>query len=146
MNHVDLPSFIGLKYVITGILRNVVCSDGRYQPIKFWANQNNDCLYSKSQCNGIGQVVYDNRSTIYDATCSCDYIRGYAFVSEPRNKCFCTSSEEDCSCYIKQCPNYTILSPGKCLSIYIFYSSLSVRHYWFRMILFPAPVAISESF
>ncbi|CAC5412104.1 unnamed protein product [Mytilus coruscus] len=108
----------GTKYIITGTFRNVVCSDGRYQPIRFWANENSDCLYSKSQCNGIGQIVYDNRSTIYDATCRCDYIRGYAFVSEPRNKCFCTSSEEDCSCYIKQCPNHTILSPD-CIVIFI---------------------------
>ncbi|CAC5379117.1 unnamed protein product [Mytilus coruscus] len=101
----------GLKYVISGTFRNIRCSYGRYQPIRFWSNQNSVCINIKSQCIDIGQIIYDNRSTIFDATCRCDYTGGYAFVSEPRNQCFCIPSEEDCSCYIKQCPMNSTLSP-----------------------------------
>ncbi|CAG2210867.1 unnamed protein product [Mytilus edulis] len=101
----------GLKYVISGTFRNVRCSDGRYQPVRFWSNQSSVCMNLKSECNYFGEIVYNNRSTIYDATCRCDYTRGYAFVSEPQNKCFCIPSEEDCSCYIKECSTNTSLSP-----------------------------------
>lgn len=104
---------VGLKYVISGTFRNVECSTGRYQPVRFWSNQNSDCLFSKSQCTGVGQIVHDNSSTIYDATCRCDYTIGYAFVSRTQNPCFCNPSEEDCSCYIKYCPANTTLSPSK---------------------------------
>ncbi|CAG2232371.1 unnamed protein product [Mytilus edulis] len=76
----------GLKYVISGTFRN-------------------------SQCIGIGQFIYNNISTIYEATCGCDYKRGYAFVSKTRDPCFCLPSEEDCSCYIKECQTHTSLSP-----------------------------------
>lgn len=102
----------GLKYVISGTFRNVECSYRRYQPIRFNSNENSDCLFSKSACNGIGQIVFDNRSTIVDATCRCDYSRGYVFVSKTQNPCFCTPSEEDCSCCITKCPNNTVLSSG----------------------------------
>ncbi|CAG2258003.1 unnamed protein product [Mytilus edulis] len=106
----------GLKYVISGTFRNVRCSDGRYQPVRFWSNQSSVCMNLKSECNNFGETVYNNRSSIYDATCRCDYTRGYAFVSEPRNKCLCVPSEEDCSCYNKQCPaNTTLSSDYECM-------------------------------
>ncbi|XP_071127700.1 uncharacterized protein [Mytilus edulis] len=101
----------GLKYVISGTYRNVRCSDGRYQPVRFWSNQSSVCMNLKSECNGFGEIVYNNISSINDATCRCDYTRGYAFVSKPRNKCFCVPLEEDCSCYIKKCSTNTSLSP-----------------------------------
>ncbi|VDI74723.1 Hypothetical predicted protein [Mytilus galloprovincialis] len=101
----------GLKYVISGTFRNVRCSEGRYQPVRFWSNQSSVCMNLKSKCNGFGEIVYNNISSINDATCRCDYTRGYAFVSKPRNKCFCVPLEEDCSCYIKECSTNTSLSP-----------------------------------
>ncbi|CAC5398637.1 unnamed protein product [Mytilus coruscus] len=110
----------GLKYVITGTFRNVVCSDGRYQPIRFWSNRDTDCLFSKTKCSEIGQLMHDNKSTENDATCRCDYTNGYAFVSQPINRCFCIPSQEDCSCYNKQCPDRSILSPGKKLALRVF--------------------------
>lgn len=106
-------SFSGLKYVITETFRNVKCSAERYQPIRFWSNKDTDCLLLKTKCNELGQIVYDSRSTDNNAACRCDYTRGYAFVSQPRNQCFCIPSEEECSCLIKQCPNNTTLSPGR---------------------------------
>ncbi|XP_076071555.1 uncharacterized protein LOC143042935 [Mytilus galloprovincialis] len=101
----------GLKYVISGTYRNVKCSEERYQPFTFWTNRSTYCLYLKSPCSETGQLVFDNTSTIGDSTCRCDYTRHYAFLSLPRNPCFCKPSVEDCSCYIKQCPNNTTLSP-----------------------------------
>lgn len=104
---------VGLKYVISGSYRNVKCSQERYQPITFWSTRNTDCLYSKSTCSYTGQIVSDKMSTIADSSCRCDYRRNYAFVSQPRNPCYCTPSIEDCSCYIKHCPYNTSLSTGK---------------------------------
>lgn len=104
---------LGLKYVISRTFRRFPCSTNRFQPITFWSNRSTDCLYLKSPCSETGQLVLDNTSTIGDSTCRCDYTRHYAFVSPPRNLCFCTPSLEDCSCYIKQCPENTTLSPGK---------------------------------
>ncbi|XP_071123926.1 uncharacterized protein [Mytilus edulis] len=101
----------GLKIVISGTFRNVRCSEERYQPITFLSNQSSDCLYLKSPCSDTGQITFKNLSTLTDSSCRCDYTRNYAFVSPPRNPCFCVPSVEDCSCYIKQCPYNTTLSP-----------------------------------
>lgn len=112
----------GLKFIISGSFRNVKCLDGRYQPFTFGSSQSSDCSYLKSNCTETGQIISDLASNITDSigdsNCRCDYRRNFAFISPPRNPCFCIPSEEDCSCYITQCPNNTILSPGK--SIYMF--------------------------
>lgn len=109
--------FVGLKIVISGTFRNVRCSEERYQPITFLSNQSSDCLYLKSPCGDTGQITFKDLSTITDSSCRCDYTRSYAFVSPPRNTCFCVPTVEDCSCYIKQCPYNTTLSPGKSIFI-----------------------------
>lgn len=103
----------GLKYVITGSFRNVKCSTGRYQPTQFWSNRDTDCLMSKTKCSDIGQIMHDNISTEHEATCRCNYNNGYAFVWKPIHQSYCTPSEEDCSCYNKQCQENSKLSSGK---------------------------------
>jgi hypothetical protein len=89
------------------------CSSERYQPFKFWSNELSDCVYQKSLCSEIGQKIYDRRSTKEDSTCSCDYTKGYRFVTQPENIKYCIPSKEDCSCYLVQYADNTTLSPGK---------------------------------
>lgn len=120
MMYVYFISVQGLKYVITGTFRNVPCSDERYQPVIFLSNQRSNCLYSKSQCNEVGQIVFDNELSVMDSKCRCDNNRNFAFVSLTQNRRFCTPSEEDCTCYIKPCPNNTTLSLGKSLFMFLF--------------------------
>ena len=93
--------FTGYKYVIVGSLNNVKCSAGRYQPFPFWSNGTSDCILLKSACSDKGEIL-----------CGCDNTQGFAFVTTPKNPCFCNPSEEDCSCYLKQCPDKRKLSSG----------------------------------
>lgn len=74
------------------------CPVDRYQPFLFWSNEDHQCQIVKSLCSEEGQVQYDNGTTTSDKGCRCDYTRGYDFLVRPKNKCFCVSSEEDCSC------------------------------------------------
>lgn len=86
------------------------CNDGRYQPVVFTTHGNSECFLIKSKCSEEGQVLYSNGSSSVDITCRCDYTQGYAFVSKPKNSCFCLPSEEDCSCFRVNCSK---LSPGE---------------------------------
>lgn len=54
-----------------------------------------------------------------DRTCRCDYTAGYAFVTEPRNKCYCVPTEEDCMCYKVNCPRKKQLTQGKNIFFFI---------------------------
>jgi hypothetical protein len=47
------------------------------------------------------------------STCSCDYAKGYGFVTQPKNIAYCIPSKEDCSCYLVQCADNNTLSSGK---------------------------------
>ena len=105
--------YLGKRYVIMGSRTDSNCSSERYQPFKFWSNELSDCVYQKSLCSEIGQKIYDRRSTKEDSTCSCDYTKGYRFVTQPENIKYCIPSKEDCSCYLVQYADNTTLSPGK---------------------------------
>lgn len=72
-----------------------------------------DCIYTKSLCSEMGQIVNNVESSKEDRTCRCDYKKNYSFLKTPRNPCFCIPAEEDCSCYIKSCPVNFTLSAGK---------------------------------
>ncbi|CAC5411445.1 unnamed protein product [Mytilus coruscus] len=96
------------KLVFQPLFNLANCNAGRYQPIVFTTHGNSECIYSKSKCTEEGQVVVSNDSLSSDAACRCDYTKGYAFVTKPKNSCFCKPSEEDCSCFIVTC---TKLSP-----------------------------------
>ena len=93
----------GSKRVYARNFNRAPCRDTRYQPIKFVTNGNSDCIFRKSLCTEEGQTLFEAGTTRTDSTCRCDYTQGYAFLSEPRNKCYCRPSEEDCSCYLKKC-------------------------------------------
>ncbi|CAC5358921.1 unnamed protein product [Mytilus coruscus] len=100
----------GEKYVITGRRRNVNCSSERLQPFLFWSNTSSVCVYIRSQCNDIGQILYNKGSNKIDKSCRCDYRKGYDFIARPKNSCFCKPAQEDCSCYLTNCSRH--LTPG----------------------------------
>ncbi|CAG2236637.1 TTN [Mytilus edulis] len=104
----------GRKSVLRGGIDAVVCSKERYQPSGYtlYTNASTNCILLKSFCHEEGQVVYDNGNRTTDATCRCDYRRGFAFLIKPNNPCFCRPSQADCSCFLKICPNRShTLSP-----------------------------------
>ncbi|CAC5380433.1 unnamed protein product [Mytilus coruscus] len=105
--------FVGYNIQIVGSLEGVQCASDRYQPFIFWTNGSHLCQFEKSICEGEGQIRYSLGTTKADGTCKCDYTKGYDFVVGPKNACFCMPTEEDCSCFIRQCPSGFVLSPGK---------------------------------
>lgn len=128
-------NFEGFKIQIVGSLEGVQCDTDRYQPFKFWTNGSRICKYDKSLCNGEGQVPFSSGTNKKDRACRCDYTEGYDFVARPKNVCYCIPSEEDCSCFIRQCPSGFVLSPGmisiliKCnRMVNMFKSSTSILH------------------
>lgn len=76
------------------------CRNERYQPIAFSSYGNSDCVFQKSKCSEEGQVVCNDISLDVDVICRCDYTKGYKFVSNTRNPCYCIPSNEDCSCFM----------------------------------------------
>ncbi|XP_071160630.1 uncharacterized protein [Mytilus edulis] len=79
------------------------CPIDRYQSFVFWSNGDHQCSMLKSLCSEKGQVQYDNGTSTSDKRCNCDTASGYVFAVPPKNKRFCVSSEEDCSCLQKTC-------------------------------------------
>lgn len=65
--------------------------------------------------------MYGNGSTIEDNSCRCDYSKSYAPINKPSKPCYCMPSQEDCSCYLKRCPEKTHLSSGDMNVILSFY-------------------------
>ncbi|XP_071139757.1 uncharacterized protein [Mytilus edulis] len=111
--HFQRPGYI---IVWSGNLNGQICDSQRYQPIRYFNSDGSDCILRKSVCNEEGQIIVEDGSPISDRRCRCDYRRGYSFVSEPKNKCTCIPSIEDCSCYFKHCPKYQEVSPDyKCI-------------------------------
>lgn len=104
--------YSGFKFVMRGNLDGDACTEDRYQPYKFKTNGSSRCIFEKSACLEDGQILHDNRNSLIDRTCRCDYTNGYAFVRNPKNSCYCIPSEEDCSCYKKSCSSNTVLTPG----------------------------------
>lgn len=91
---------VGGKFVFQPTNYNFAkCRADRYQPIAFVTNGNTDCIFQKSSCSEEGQVVCKNLSPEEDAACRCDYTKGYTFVSNTMNPCYCIPSKEDCSCF-----------------------------------------------
>ncbi|VDI56175.1 Hypothetical predicted protein [Mytilus galloprovincialis] len=106
----------GYKFIIRGNIDGIECKKKRYQPIKFWTNGSYHCLLEKTACNGQGQVIHDEGNSTSDRTCRCDYTRGFAFVIRPKQDCFCHPAHEDCSCFIKPCSKFQVMTPDyKCI-------------------------------
>lgn len=97
----------GRTSVLRGGIDADICPIERYQPwpINYNTNVSTNCIFLKSACNEEGQVIYSKGNRNTDITCRCDYTRDYDFIVKPRNLCFCVPSEEDCSCYLKLCPD-----------------------------------------
>ncbi|CAC5418342.1 unnamed protein product [Mytilus coruscus] len=71
----------------------------------------------KESCTAQPSFVNDP-STTQDNNCRCDHIDSYAFLIQPRNKCYCIPSEEDCTCFRKKCPeNSSLSSDYNCTSV-----------------------------
>ncbi|CAG2238900.1 unnamed protein product [Mytilus edulis] len=100
----------GQKYVFSGRRKNTNCSNGRYQPFKFYSAELSMCALVKSICREEGQISFNDGSTKEDRHCSCDYTRGYTFLSRQNHQCFCNPGEADCSCYIANCSTIGQLS------------------------------------
>ncbi|CAC5360366.1 unnamed protein product [Mytilus coruscus] len=83
------------------IVKNTDCNLWRYQPFKFWSHELSQCLFQKSSCNELGQIMFNNSSASNDNVCRCDHIQGYAFLHIPKNHCYCIPTQEDCTCYKK---------------------------------------------
>lgn len=105
--------FKGNKYILRGDIDGEPCIENRYQPFKFKTDGNNACIFQKSFCNEEGQIVANNGTTAADTSCRCDYTKGYVFVVDPTNKCFCHPTLEDCSCYEKKCDKNQFLNPSE---------------------------------
>ncbi|XP_076071602.1 uncharacterized protein LOC143042987 [Mytilus galloprovincialis] len=101
----------GYKIQIVGSLEGVQCASDRYQPFIFWTNGSYLCKFEKSLCHGEGEVRFSLGTTTEDRACRCDYTNGYDFVVSPNHTCFCMPTEEDCSCFMRQCPSGFVLSP-----------------------------------
>lgn len=107
----------GERYVISGSRLGTPCSSDRYQPFNFWSNDQTQCYYQKSSCVEKGQFIYSQMSTIDDSACLCDYTQGFSFVTEPKDPCSCIPSQEDCTCFKRNCPENTkVSSDYKCIS------------------------------
>lgn len=110
--------FLGYKFIIRGNIDGIECQKKRFQPIKFWTNGSYNCLLQKTACIEQGQVIHDEGNSTSDGTCRCDYTRGFAFVSRPKQDCFCIPSLEDCSCIMNPCGTFQVMTPGNiCLII-----------------------------
>lgn len=88
------------------------CTEERFQPVKFLTNETSNCIFAKSFCSEEGSVLVDNGTTRTDVKCRCDYTKDYSYVNEPRDKCGCQPTVDDCSCYLKTCPGSHVLSQG----------------------------------
>ncbi|CAC5398009.1 unnamed protein product [Mytilus coruscus] len=90
----------GHKYVYQPNLNKATCSVTRYQPKIFETSGYSDCIYQKSLCNNLGQETFEYGNTTVDIKCICNTDRGYTFVMNSTNQCYCNPSTEDCSCYL----------------------------------------------
>lgn len=87
------------------------CPGSRFQPFAYWTNEENRCIYQKSNCTAEGQHLLSGSGTTTDITCRCDYRKGYSYLIRPEDPCNCKPNEEDCSCYLKFCNEDHALSP-----------------------------------
>ncbi|CAC5412740.1 unnamed protein product [Mytilus coruscus] len=109
----DRMLFILRSYVVFQKALNAKrCPASRYQPFAYWTNDENRCIYQKSNCTAEGQhLLSGSGTTTTDITCRCDYRKGYSYLLRPEDPCNCKPNEEDCSCYLKFCNEDHALSP-----------------------------------
>lgn len=89
------------------------CTKHLYQPFPVWSSEISDCEYKKSACNGIGQIICYIGNAKEDATCGCDYKKGYIINS--KKKCCSPSLSGDCNCQYRSCGNHLqVLDKGMC--------------------------------
>ncbi|XP_063409153.1 uncharacterized protein LOC134692623 [Mytilus trossulus] len=104
----------GYKYVFQPNLNRAACSLTRYQPFIFETVGYSDCAFQKSLCSSLGQQTFENGDTTIDRKCICNTDRGYIFVMNSNDQCYCNPSAEDCSCYLGINPyNATVGSEEK---------------------------------
>lgn len=94
---------LGSKLEFQPYFNLVNCDLKNYQPFTFSTIYNSDCAFLKSKCNEEGQFKFQNGDFSSDTQCGCDYTKGYIFIRQPINTCFCVPSEEDCSCHKSNC-------------------------------------------
>ncbi|CAG2185200.1 unnamed protein product [Mytilus edulis] len=103
----------GEKTVVnSGNFDSKPCHPDLYQPFSFSSTAGSDCIFTKTICSEVGQVIKSVGSRKNDRECRCDYSRNFSFLSTKRKSlCSCDPTKEDCSCFIKPCGQEKILSP-----------------------------------
>ncbi|XP_076081155.1 uncharacterized protein LOC143052069 [Mytilus galloprovincialis] len=107
----------GSQYVISVYPNSEPCRNyDRYQPFPLGSNAGSDCVFQKSTCSEEGNILFHHGSPKTDLSCRCNFQKGFGFVNEIPNRCDCIPSQEDCSCYLKQCPlGHRLISDYACL-------------------------------
>ncbi|XP_071147607.1 uncharacterized protein [Mytilus edulis] len=90
----------GYKYVFQPNLNRATCNVTRYQPFIFDTIGQSHCAFQKTLCNSLGQETYEEGNTTVNRKCICNTDRGYTFVMNSTNQCYCDPTTEDCSCYL----------------------------------------------
>ncbi|KAK3581417.1 hypothetical protein CHS0354_016279 [Potamilus streckersoni] len=87
------------------------CPEEEYQISPFWSNEQLDCDYAKTKCDGEGEIECHPGTPTEDRTCRCDIQKNLALQGYAYNKRTCCSKYYDQECYCisfkDQCP------PGK---------------------------------
>ncbi|CAG2192461.1 unnamed protein product [Mytilus edulis] len=106
----------GEKYILHHRPTSAKCGNtNRYQPfgLQHFSDQ---CVYQRSMCSEAEQLRFNDGSVTVDKSCRCNGAQGYAFVTSPKRRCYCTPSTEDCSCYLKRCTdNFTLSLDYQCI-------------------------------
>lgn len=105
---------LGFRAVLSGNLDVEKFSETYFAPFMYWSNDSVECPYQKSVCAEEGQVILDNGSEEEDVKYFCDYKQGYEYIFKPKHDCYCSSTDEDCTCYRKRCKDEgSIITSGR---------------------------------
>ncbi|KAL3875218.1 hypothetical protein ACJMK2_038142, partial [Sinanodonta woodiana] len=88
------------------------CPAEEYQRRRFWSNEQRECDYAKTKCDGEGEIECHPGTPTEDRTCRCDIFKKYALQGYVYNKRTCCSKDYDQECYCvsfkDQCPSGTV--------------------------------------
>ncbi|VDI22896.1 Hypothetical predicted protein, partial [Mytilus galloprovincialis] len=79
------------------------CIHQEFQPFVILSSEVYKCAYTKDSCAEKGQVIFSNGTERTNRRCRCDYRKGFSFVIQPKQHCYCDPIQEDCSCFLVDC-------------------------------------------
>lgn len=89
------------------------CIHQEFQPFVILSSEVYKCAYTKDSCAEKGQVIFSNGTERTNRRCRCDYRKGFSFVIQPKQHCYCDPIQEDCSCFLVDCGYNKQLYSGK---------------------------------